>query len=52
MMYTPRSEPPLRYFKSAPFTKQAIFLWHAYVFEFDMHVTVRRVVVTEHRDRT
>ena len=47
----PRPEAALRDFEAAAFAEQDAARRHAHVVEADFHVTVRRVVVAEHRQR-
>ena len=48
---TSRAQATLGNFKAAAFTQQDVVRRHAHVLEFDFHVAVRRVVVTEHGER-
>ena len=44
-----RSKAALRDFKAASFTQQAIFDGHANIFQLDLHMAVRRVIISEYR---
>ncbi|MNL37051.1 hypothetical protein D3C87_1591720 [compost metagenome] len=51
MVNPARAKATLSDFEAASFTQQDVFVRHPHVFEMHFGVTMRRVVITEHRQR-